>query len=437
MIYIFLLVYLFIIIIPFKKKDENKSFSPVILFVLITSFNSIPFILGCLIDKYSFIDSRVIKVIGDNFELSLSKFLFIQIIGILFYYFGYYKKRKFNIKIKNFIVVNSKKTNLTLFFLLFFSLMITSVFFIDSIGSLYYIFSNFMYANQFLEGKYFFITLINFCALFSMIFLIRYFSFNKKINYLILLLLFPIYFIALTLTGGRTPFILFFFQFLISYNYYIKKINLANIKLLPAYIFLVIFIIIIPQLRSISGLDINIEKVILNNFASLINGNEYINIQLLIQNYFDFDNFWFGKSFLDLFFAFIPRSMYINKPPIDEGVYFFNILNGIQIIPPIPYGNLLSNSWPPSTLGNMYANFGILGVCFGFFLLGSLHSYLKAFIYQHNFSPFAIFIYSFVVVKFQFTNYYIFNLVVNIIMVYTLAMFIKWFIVIFVQKARV
>ncbi|MGQ7112601.1 hypothetical protein ACUOFC_34980, partial [Escherichia sp. TWPC-MK] len=66
-------------------------------------------------------------------------------------------------------------------------------------------------------------------------------------------------------------------------------------------------------------------------------------------------NVWLGKSYLDLFKAPLPRSIYPEKPPVDDGMYIRTIAEGYNVTPSRPVQELYASSWPPETLGSMYA----------------------------------------------------------------------------------
>ncbi|MGQ7148454.1 hypothetical protein ACUOA8_59935, partial [Escherichia sp. SS-MK2] len=76
---------------------------------------------------------------------------------------------------------------------------------------------------------------------------------------------------------------------------------------------------------------------------------------------------------LDLFKAPLPRSIYPEKPPVDDGMYIRTIAEGYNVTPSRPVQELYASSWPPETLGSMYANFWIPGVVFGMYILGIIY----------------------------------------------------------------
>ncbi|HVG43824.1 MAG TPA: hypothetical protein VM890_03810 [Longimicrobium sp.] len=77
--------------------------------------------------------------------------------------------------------------------------------------------------------------------------------------------------------------------------------------------------------------------------------------------YFTPERMWLGRSYLDLVYAPIPRSLYPDKPPVDDGIYFKTIVDGRHVVPSLPARQMLANSWP---MGNLvgYMNFGVAGL---------------------------------------------------------------------------
>jgi hypothetical protein len=66
--------------------------------------------------------------------------------------------------------------------------------------------------------------------------------------------------------------------------------------------------------------------------------------------------------------------MYIDKPPVDDGVYLANIIRGFQVEPVMAYTNIpFHSSSPFSSFGIMYANFCLSGIMLGGVILGMLY----------------------------------------------------------------
>jgi hypothetical protein len=112
-------------------------------------------------------------------------------------------------------------------------------------------------------------------------------------------------------------------------------------------------------------------------------------------SYFTPDRLWLGRSYLDLLTAPVPRSIYPNKPPVDDGVYLKAIAEGRPVRPPLPARELPPTSWP---MGNMvpYMNFGVAGLLAGFFFVGIVVGAAYHYMREADYSVYSIYLYKFV-----------------------------------------
>ena len=126
---------------------------------------------------------------------------------------------------------------------------------------------------------------------------------------------------------------------------------------------------------------------------------------------------------MDLLYSFIPSSLYPDKPPVAEGVYFFNNIIGNIQSPPYPARKMILVGWPPGTMGIMYSNFHFFGIIIGYYLLGLFYKYSYMKLLTSNFSIPIIYLYLFIVIKFELTNHYIFHLITLIIILRLIVFF--------------
>ena len=78
--------------------------------------------------------------------------------------------------------------------------------------------------------------------------------------------------------------------------------------------------------------------------------------------------FQFGSTMADLYYAFIPRIIWPEKPPVSRGAWFTTYLGMAN------NEAEATTSTGMTTFGEWYWNFGIPGVIFGMFLTGALLS---------------------------------------------------------------
>ena len=167
-----------------------------------------------------------------------------------------------------------------------------------------------------------------------------------------------------------------------------------------------IFVIVFQLLRFQETNDLTGVNLMSESDA-LFDSMAYMKTQLLIQNYFIGHDYWLGRIYSFLLYIFVPRSLFPDKPFIDDGVYIFNMTyNPSDVLAT----NYFYNSWPPFTCGISYANLGVLGVLIGGYILGIIHAFVYRYVKNNNESFFSAIIYTFVVIKFQLTIFYIANL---------------------------
>ena len=186
--------------------------------------------------------------------------------------------------------------------------------------------------------------------------------------------------------GGRKDLLMLVIECAVVYHFVVNPIKMKqvfNIKTLSLCCLIFLFFTTYSKLRVPGAMDkfINdpVTFYISNNDGGLIKsvaGESYVPFYVSIVDYFDKHERWEGKSFSSLTSAFIPSSIYHDKPPVDDGMYLYSIAHSAKNIqPPMPTGKLNGSSWPLATFGAMYANFGPIGVIVGMLLLGIIISY--------------------------------------------------------------
>lgn len=136
--------------------------------------------------------------------------------------------------------------------------------------------------------------------------------------------------------------------------------------------------ILTPLLRQPDGLEKYanspqaISLAVSNNWQEIINRLAIPEVEILVIDHFSERNLWQGESWFDLKYLLCPVSICQNKPPIDDGVYLYNISLGYKTFPGTAVSDLYASSYPFETWSIFYANFGIIGVALGGFLIGLL-----------------------------------------------------------------
>ena len=220
--------------------------------------------------------------------------------------------------------------------------------------------------------------------------------------------------------GGRKALIILVVECFIIYHYAIHKMTLSrllSIRNIVAALFILAFFVVFTNLRtdgSFESLVSNptgfLQGAFTNLTASLV-GESYVPFYVKVVSYFDSHELWGGLSFLGLFTAIIPSSLFPGKPPVDDGAYLYSIALGRgDIVPPMPFSQLDGSSYPLETFGSMYANFGVAGLLVGMVLLGYLYGRVYTKMQTSSYSLFWIVLYTQVMFTFQISTLRIFQL---------------------------
>ena len=231
--------------------------------------------------------------------------------------------------------------------------------------------------------------------------------------------------------GVRSSLVSLLIQLIIIYHYTVRNIKFEKL-LSPRYILiavgLIAFIVVMPALRSPGEWDSFIStpgaylREHFNGVFQLITRESYVPHYTAVIQYFKTHSFWWGASFKGLLTGFIPSSLYPGKPPVDDGMYLYSICLGRgDIFPTMPTSSLNLSSYPLETFGSMYANFGVVGIVIGFFILGRIigRSYIHLKSTDDN-RLFNIIIYTTVVTTFQLSTLRIEQFIIS---------YVKWMII--------
>lgn len=149
---------------------------------------------------------------------------------------------------------------------------------------------------------------------------------------------------------------LIFSLFVLPFIYYLR-INLYNVILLNRIDY---FQFVLNYLMNGDWI-INIGKI---DFTIKALGRDLFNVFNLIINETGINtNYTFGETYLNGFLTIIPRFIYPDKPAVNFGNlvgYKYHLI----------YNNDFITNSSPSIMGEMYMNFGIIGIILGMLVLG-------------------------------------------------------------------
>lgn len=192
-------------------------------------------------------------------------------------------------------------------------------------------------------------------------------------NKLLFFALFMFFAMVSALSGSRAKPIIIVFTYFIVANYLddFFKLKMRYVMVLPLLLFFISSWQLFRYEGAIDRYSANPGELLidaLNNNVNTLSRFSDIDTSIYLISTFGFDKeLWAGRTFLNLVYAPIPRSMFKDKPPVDDGVYIFSKAAGLYVDPPMPMNKLAKTSWPATTISNFYLNFdyvGLIGAAF-------------------------------------------------------------------------
>ena len=226
--------------------------------------------------------------------------------------------------------------------------------------------------------------------------------------------------------SSRSPALELLLVVIFGYHYLIKRIKVSSLLKPKALIILAIvfsIIIILPMLRAMSSGSSSIDYENLNIGIGFFDGIgkaleelSTVKVDTFVYNSFNSSNYWHGSNYLNLLVAWIPSSVYHNKPCIDDGVYLCNLMYGHSVLPNMGRNDLIETySWPFTTPSCLFANFGVLGITVGGIVLGIIFRKTYCLLGKKN-NPFIIYLYFLIVYQLEFSTLSISQAIVPIIL---------------------
>ena len=275
--------------------------------------------------------------------------------------------------------------------------------FLNSIGGLFFLLKNIDTKSSIIAGTGYIQAIYTTSGFLTVGFLVMFYSYSKKINFIekiYFFLIVGIVFVILAAIGSRKTPILFILFTILIWNYQINNIKIFSFRNIFLGIVALLYFGSIPLFRTSGASEFyftNLDKLFLDSFNNMFNFFQRfseLERSLLIYSLFNSDNLWLGSSFKDLIYSPIPRGIFPNKPPLDEGVYIYNIAHGNMVSPSTPLNKMIAVGWPPNTITNMYINFSYLGIIFGGLIYGYFLKYFYNLTLSLNHNPISIYLYA-------------------------------------------
>lgn len=221
--------------------------------------------------------------------------------------------------------------------------------------------------------------------------------------------------------GGRSSFVKLIVLLLFVVNFRYKRFVLSmmlRLRYILVFLAVALIIVMIPMVRSSDFADIYLNPSLWFKYAFLNISKVFDSISAVDRDMMTYDlfanlSFWKGKSYLGLLYAWIPRSIFPDKPPVDDGVYLANLIWGFKVEPILPYNEIpLHSSSPFSSFGIMYANFGAFGVVIGALVLAWVYVYVYNRMAKNGYRISSVLIYGYLMFAFGLSIHAMLSLIV-------------------------
>lgn len=236
----------------------------------------------------------------------------------------------------------------------------------QSVGGLYYLWDNMFRRGDIVRGSAFYITILWSISMFLVFSFLKY---SLAAQLMLTLILAGSIYLAY---GGRSFSMGLFVFWFVCYFLSLGRLpfRILSARMLLIFFSLLFFVIITPSLRQ-GGVALDeLWDIAIKNWAEIFQRLAVPQVEFLVIEYFSTDNYWLGRSWADLLYAFCPINSCQNKPPMDDGVYLYNIYLFGSVELGQGVDQLVASSYPFETWSIFYANFGFIGVVVGGGLFG-------------------------------------------------------------------
>ena len=340
------------------------------------------------------------EYISPEFDSSIIRYtLGYLIIGILSFYAGYYLKIG-GILGRNFPTFSRgwHSLNVKVVVILFSIIAVCSIFvFMKIAGSITYYLTHIYIRGEIARKGGGYLLWGGLFGIEAVLILYAHFLSRRMTNYMVFLVF------ALTiagmylLLGSRIFFIYVFLGILVIYNFQMRRISLRDLTLLS--MILVTVVIFVGISRNVLGGgtqaihevilgEVSDSESVLHTIFRFLNPDtiNYDNFMIVLSGVPSLLNYQYGLTYLHLLIYPIPRFLWQSKPsPLGTGIftefffpgeYFAGVTKGISLP------------------GELYLNFGILGIFGGMFLFGIFLRGLNRYIELNRSNPKAILFYT-------------------------------------------
>lgn len=224
------------------------------------------------------------------------------------------------------------------------------------------------------------------------------------------ILLFMIYSFFFFIQTSRSPVLEALLIIVMVYNYQGKRIRITDLfkpKAIIVFLIIAAYIIVMPYVRGLKGTEtVSVQNGLayaFNNITDVFKEFCYTTRDGFIYENFNESNFWYGSNLINLICAPLPSSIFAWKPPVDDGMYLANASIGYFVRPPssdLPW----YNSYPLSSPGGLYINFGVFGLVVGGLLFGMLYNFSYQTLERSKYDFVFVIIYQLIIYQLEFSS---------------------------------
>lgn len=281
--------------------------------------------------------------------------------------------------------------------------LLVKLYIFQTSGGIFYILSHIQSRKSMMAGNYYYELFANSMLTLSVMFTELYMIYNDnkrgKAGFFFCL---SVTLICLVVFGARHPALTLLLQVIMLYHFLRSNITLASIfrlRSLGIIAAVMMFMVMMPMLRAESENNlvsnpVEWAKSAADNIMSITHEFSYLSGDMFVFNYFHDHENWYGASYVNILLQWIPRSIFPNKPPMDDGMYLLNMMWGENVTPNMPTSQLYYDTSVPFTMeGALYCNFGLIGIIIGCILIGLLYQHTYRILVETKFSIIMILIY--------------------------------------------
>lgn len=406
-------ILMLIFIVNYKKNKD--VFSPLSVFAFYQFIFYVPGIFFSSLEYGQEINSETLLLL-----------IIFQLVFVIFVLLGYTSFPSNQKSSKKPMYVEREKNiniNLGYILLLYFIGLSGKIYTIVKSGGISYVINNPALAYVNLSSGSGYLEILKYFVYISVIFIIyRASKTSSKLDIFIAINMISIYLFLDLIYSRRSTTITIAILILFSINYFNKKIKVKKLfKFKYISLFFLVFtaIVVLPYVRlsnfsnfSFVNSNINIAQSITDIIARL----SMVGRDIFTYNYFTDNGLWLGKSYINFPYSFVPSSIWTAKPAIDEGVYLTNLMNGIFVTPNQSFQSLvIKTSTPFTTQGILFANFGVLGIILGGFMIGIVYKIAYVHITRKETTIFDFVLYRILIFDFGLSVLYLFSITIQFI----------------------